>query len=64
MSQKKENKPCNGQFSKEAGQQKKGRKQNSGFGAGQEKGGSRPENKPVRNMAPALWEKRRGRIMV
>ena len=34
MSQKKENKPCNGQFSKEAGQQKKGRKQNSGFGAG------------------------------
>ena len=38
MSQKKENKPCNGQFSKEAGQQKKGRKQNSGFGAGQEKG--------------------------
>ena len=39
MSQKKENKPCNGHFSKEAGQQKKGRKQNSGFGAGQEKGG-------------------------
>lgn len=39
MSQKKENKPCNGQFSKEAGQQKKGRKQNSGFGTGQEKGG-------------------------
>ena len=64
MSQKKENKPCNGQFSKEAGQQKKGRKQNSGFGAGQERAASRPENKPVRNMAPALWEKRRGRTVV
>ncbi|WP_454942377.1 hypothetical protein [Evtepia sp.] len=38
MNQKKDNKPCGGQFPKEQGQRKQGRKQ-SGFGAGQEKGG-------------------------
>lgn len=41
MNQKKDNAPCGGQFSKEQSQRKQGRKQSSGFGAGQEKGGER-----------------------
>ena len=39
MSQKKENKPCNGQFSKDGAKKNMARKQNWGFGEALEKGG-------------------------